>query len=368
MQQTNREWAFDHYDDTDHEIARVPLKIDDMRGASDGLALGAKLLASELSHKSAHELYHLCFSRLTKPDPLNFVERVPNGPAPVIMRGTDQRDLFVPDLINESDFLRPGSQIFDVACGDGQTTQHLLRRVKHAAHLTLLDANRGYLDSYKALVDSRFNQIETVHATETSLDAFLDAAKHGPRPDAGTFDLTLLLHGLYFTNDLAGLLNQLVDGLAARGRLFIVFADELEGYTGKLIERYIDKCGLSGDYIDNVRRRHTVFGVENGGMTSAAVEAALRLALARTDFRVAKAERQPSRIYGDQFSDVIAAGFITALPHLGDHEIDHKINFVSEQLAEEPSRYDLTIETEGRRRGMISVSQPQFQVILEKQA
>jgi SAM-dependent methyltransferase len=369
MPQLNRKWTLDHYDNTPAEIARVPLKTDDIRGVSTSMALGAKLLADELSNKSANEIYHLCFSRLTKPDPLNFVKAVSDGPAPVVMRGTDQRDLFLPDLMGEGGLLRAGSRIFDVACGDGQTTQHLLRRVKSEARLTLLDANRGYLDSYKTLVDCRFGQIEIANAIESSLDEFLDvAAKDMPNPDAGAFDLTLLLHGLYFTNDLAKLLNLLVDGLAPKGRLFIIFADELDGYTGKIIERYIDRCGLGGDYIDNVRRRHAVFGVESGAVTSAAVDAALRAALARTDFRVAKAERQPSRIYGDQFSDIIAAGFITALPNLGDHDIHHKIKFVSDQLADEPSRYDLNIEMDGRRRGMISVSQPQFEVILQRQA
>ena len=92
----------------------MPIQID--RKRAENLAAqfdeALELVRNEFEGLDPHRQYRNAFARLLKPDPLGRV----------LMMGTDQRDMFVPELrrIIEASVASDG-HIFDFGAGDGQT-------------------------------------------------------------------------------------------------------------------------------------------------------------------------------------------------------------------------------------------------------
>jgi hypothetical protein len=68
-------------------------------------------------------------------------------------------------------------------------------------------------------------------------------------------------------------------------------------------------------------------------------------------------QRQPSRLYGHNLADLIALSSIAALAGVGDLA---KFEAAAALLRHQPEAVDLRIEDDGPRKGMWSVTQPQW--------
>ena len=121
----------------------MPILID--RKSSENLALqfaeALELVRNEFEGLDPHRQYRNAFARLLKPDPLGRV----------LMMGTDQRDMFVPELRRaiEASVPRDG-HIFDFGAGDGQTFALVADSVQRAVvcevfGIGLLDRDAGAL-------------------------------------------------------------------------------------------------------------------------------------------------------------------------------------------------------------------------------
>ncbi len=330
----------------------------------------AKLVSLELSGRTSEEIYELCFSRLLAPDPAQFASARGKSPAgKVLMMGTDQRDLFVPLLRREARYLNAGSIVADLGCGDGQTSKLLWDRLKSDITLEYLDPNEHYLEGYGDLA-AQYRHILSARAMCSTLSDWIRRPSNimGRRQGNG-FHLVLLVHSLYFLDDLKSLLFRLIDDVAPSGRIFLIFADELTGFTGKAVLRHLRKHDASqaSAYTSRIRDRHRFFGIargQNGGCHLRIDR--LRKSIGRDDVELAHFEFQPSRIYGHSMTDLYAAAFITGLASTGSKSIDDQVSDVRDLFRTDPQSVDFAFELRGVRARMLSVSQPQYVVILRK--
>ncbi len=349
---------------------RISLKTSDVRNASGILDRMAKLVSLELSGRTSEEIYELCFSRLLTPDPAQFVAARGKSPAgKVLMMGTDQRDLFVPLLRRQARYLSAGSLVADLGCGDGQTSRLLWDKLKSDITLEYLDPSEHYLEDYGNLA-AQYRHIQSARAMCSTLGDWVSRPPsivgHG---QGDGFRLILLIHSLYFLDDLKSLLFRLVDDVAPSGRIFLVFADELNGFTGKAVLRHLRKHDASqaSAYMSRIRDRHGFFGITRGqdGGCHLRIER-LRKNIGRDDVELAQFEIQPSRINGHSMADLIAAAFITGLASAGSKSVDDQVSDVRDLFKTDPESVDLAIDLHGVRARMLSVSQPQYVVILRK--
>src|SRR3954451_4022240 len=92
----------------------MPIQIYRERAAKLALQFeeALELIRNEFEGLDLHRQYRNAFGRLLKPDPLGRV----------LMMGTDQRDMFVPELRRVIETSVPkDAHIFDFGAGDGQT-------------------------------------------------------------------------------------------------------------------------------------------------------------------------------------------------------------------------------------------------------
>lgn len=351
---------------------RVPITKTDVRKAASMLDRMAKLAVLELSGKTGDEIYELCFARLLKPDPAELVaQRNNRPPGGVLMMGTDQRDLFVPLLRREARYLKADAAVADLGCGDGQTSRLLWEKITTDISLSYLDPSQHYLEAYRELAANHAH-ITAAKPTRGTLDDWIKRPARSRDPKhAGEFSLVLLIHALYFADDLNALLTRALEDLTPSGRLFLVFADELNGFTGKAVLQHLsarDKKAAAA-YVKRIRERHAFFGIarDPDGDVELRIER-LRKNLGRPDVELVHFEYQPSRIYGNSLMDLYAAAFITGLSNLGSRAVGDQVGDVGALFKTDPQSVDLAIETKGVRARMLSVSQPQCVVVLRKSA
>ena len=347
--------------------ARIVLSTSHMTTVADLLDHAEHLVALELTDRSANEIYELCFSRLTRPDPSSFLQQQDRSKGlneTVLMMGTDQRDLFVPILRSKAQFLNVGDRIADLGCGDGQTSKHLWAEIGHSVDVDLLDPNPSYLAAHKALIGV-YQNVRLLDDTQASFDEWIDL---GGTIGASRYKLILLLHSIYFTTDLKRLLHHLIDRLEPDAEVLLVFADELQGYTGKVVCNHLQSIdgALASAYERRIRERHAIFGIEGSSTNVALRTEILHAELNREDVDCVYFETQPSRIYGAALTDILAAAFITGLASMSDVVIDKKMREVKDLLARDPGSIGLAVESAGPRIRWLSVSQPQHVVILRK--
>ena len=339
----------------------------DVEHYQDALELGTHKIQSELRGRTSSEVYELCFSRLTKPDPFLLFPSAPKRGRTNLMIGTDQRDLFVPVLKRQSMLLRSGDHIVDLGCGDGQTSRFLWERIGHPCTVTLVDPSAAYVAAHARAIELLPTPSVRQRITEP-MDVWLAASqgKQAQKTDS-PLKLVLMLHSIYFSQNLEDLLNHLLSSLSKGGRILIVFADEFSGYTGTIIRRYIKETRVANvSYVEEISLRHKVFGIKDGSFSKESCQKALRAALHREDLSVGLATKQESRIYGNDFADLLAAAFITGLETVGSEPLSKKLEFVSDLLRRAPHLVDLSLEVSGTRRRMMSVKQPQFVLTIDK--
>jgi SAM-dependent methyltransferase len=326
----------------------VPIPVD--RSAARALGRhfdeAIELVRNEFEGLDAHRQYRNAFARLLKADPLKRVK----------MMGTDQRDLFVPELNRViAEHVPRDGHILDFGAGDGQTFALVASAVPDGTRVSIEEPNPGYLADYAAFLRTQphLRPVMTLLGAFDEIDAA--AARLDERlPEDGTVDLCLALHMLYFVGDLPAGLLRMARFLKPGGALFIVTADEERSYSGRVVDAF---GAAAGDGPAPERRRSTIAARRRLlGAPEAGGGAVVRLlADAGIDAGI-EVLAQPSRIYGHTLADLIAVVSISSLAEVDDRR---KFDVAAELLRRDPESVDLRIEDEGPRIGMWSVSQPQ---------
>ena len=312
-----------------------------------------ELVRNEFEGLDLHRQYRNAFARLLKSDPL---ERV-------LMMGTDQRDMFVPELRRAIETSVPSDgHIFDFGAGDGQTFTLVADSVPQGTRVSIEEPNPEYLANYRALLKTKAHLRPGMALAAGFDDIDATAERLGEKlPSDGSIDLGLALHMIYFVNDVPTSITRMVRFLKPGGVLFVVVTDETVGYTGLALKSFIERGDDSGDnarYLSVIAERRRLLGLpaEGGG----AIAEVLGAAGTPVEFRV---RRQPSRLYGHNLADLIALSSIAILASVEGLE---KFEAAAELLRQNPETADLRIEDDGPRKGMWSVTQPQWVVALRR--
>jgi SAM-dependent methyltransferase len=312
-----------------------------------------ELVRNEFEGLDPHRQYRNAFARLLKPDPLGRV----------LMMGTDQRDMFVPELRRIIDTAVPNDgHIFDFGAGDGQTFALVADSIPQGTRVSIEEPNPEYLANYRASLETKPHLRPGIAVAADFDEIDVAAERSGEKlPSDGSIDLGLALHMIYFINDLASSVTRMVRFVKPGGVLFIVVTDETVGYTGLALKSFIERGGETGDnarHLSVITERRRLLGLPaEGGGTIAKV---LRAAATPVEIDV---RRQPSRLYGHNLADLIALSSIALLASVQGLE---KFEAAAALLRRTPEAVDLRIEDDGPRKGMWSVTQPQWVAALRR--
>lgn len=344
---------------------------------TDALAASAPLfeaaerqLLLELRGLNAHEIYEVAYARLLKANPYAaFGLPQPAASRTVLMLGTDQRDHFVPLLHDEAERLASNDPVFDIGCGDGQTTAMAFAGVRCRPLGNFLEPNQAYAAAYAQRLACGALPMRVGVGFVEGIDSLLDrTGEDDVRELRGRQALVLAIHSLYFATDPVRFVNFLLDCLREGGRAVIIFACETRGYTGSLTRRYLERYDpeAADAFAGGIAARHALFGIKGAIVSADIAGVALRAVLGRCDFRVRAATCQDSRFYGNDLRDMFTFSLLAGLADIGERPVADKIAFVRESLFASPDRFDLAIETDGMRAHMLSAAQPQYYFCLEK--
>jgi SAM-dependent methyltransferase len=279
------------------------------------------------------------------------------------MMGTDQRDMFVPELRRAIEVTVPSAgHIFDFGAGDGQTFALVADAVPKGTRVSIEEPNPDYLADYTAFLKTQAH-LRCGMALATGFDEIDSAAARSAQalPEDGSVDLALALHMIYFLDDLPSSVTRMVRFLRPGGALFVVVTDETVGYTGLALKSFIDGGGETGDnarHLSVIAECRRLLGSPAEG--SGGISAMLRAAGAPAEIEV---QRQPSRLYGHNLADLIALSSIAVLAGV---EGLSKFEAAAALLRHMPEAVDLRIEDDGPRLGMWSVTQPQWVAVLHR--
>jgi SAM-dependent methyltransferase len=333
----------------------MPIQIDraKVHNLAPRLDEALELVRNEFEGLETHRQYRNAFARLLKPDPLG---RVP-------MMGTDQRDLFVPELRRVIEANVPtNGHILDFGAGDGQTFALVAASVPEGTRVSIEEPNPDYVADYSAFLKTQAH-LQPGMALVAGFDEIDAAAERSQAslPQDQSIDLSLAIHMIYFVNDLSAGLTRMVRFLKPGGTLFVVFADEIDSYTGLVVKRFIEGGGDSGDnarHLAAIAGRRRLLGSPAEG--DGTILEVLRVAGTPADLDT---QRQPSRLYGHSLADLLALSTITVLSEV---ESMAKFETATDLLRYDPEAVDLRIEDDGPRKGMWSVAQPQWVSVIHR--
>jgi SAM-dependent methyltransferase len=234
--------------------------------------------------------------------------------------------------------------------------------VPPGTRVSIEEPNPEYLANYRAFLNTQAH-LQPGTAVPAGFDEIDRTDEHfGEKlPSDGSIDLGLALHMLYFVDDLSTSITRMVRFLKPGGVLFIVVTDESVGYTGLALKSFVERGGETGDnmrHLSVIAERGRLLGprTEGGGGITAVLDAA------GTPVEI-KVQRQPSRLYGHNLADLIA---LSSIAFLGSIEGLEKFEAAAALLRENPEAVDLRIEDDGPRKGMWSVTQPQWVATLRR--
>jgi SAM-dependent methyltransferase len=333
----------------------MPIQID--RAKAHDLTLrfdeALELVRNEFEGIDHYRQYRNAFARLLKPDPLGRV----------LMTGTDQRDLFAPELRRVIKSCVPvDGHIFDFGAGDGQTFALVAGSVPKNTRISIEEPNPGYVADYSVFLKTQAHLRPGIVLVAGVNEMDAAAARSGASlPQDGSVDLGLALHMIYFLKDLPAGVTRMVRFLKPGGALFVVFADDIDSYVGLVVNRVLEADGGSGDktrHLATIAERRCLLGspADGGG----AILEVLRNAGIAAELDV---QRQPSRLYGHSLSDLIAM-----MAALGIVRVENAVLFetATALLRHDPETVDLRIEDDGPRKGMWSVAQPQWVSVIHR--
>lgn len=330
-----------------------------------------RLLALELGDRTPEEFYELVFSRMVKPDPFRLFE-MGLGQEETFMLGTDQRDQIVPRLAERLMPLRPGALVMDVGSGDGQTTAYALEGRLQPLSFLPLDTADGALERYRDLFASRFPNVSVPRSIAAGIDQVVTAAPGSAAAVDERLDMVIVIHALYYTADIGRFLSYAHERLLPGGKMLLAFGQKSGRYIGRLVEEYWTENQRPTEAQDYLLGPviEQFFGIETAGKDAEADRRAcdktLQQRLGSGRFHVAEVIRQPTRLFANDFGDLLASAFVTGLMPHDKEELKRQIAFVSARLQDEPQAYDLRLSLSGSRARMLSVAQPQILIGLEK--
>jgi|GEM_PF-657258 len=314
------------------------------------------LVRNEFHGLNLEQQYRNAFSRLLKPDPL---ERV-------LMMGTDQRDMFVPELRKAISRSVPiGGHILDLGAGNGQTFELIADSVPNGTMVSFIEPNSHYVDDYRAML-RRMTNLTMGCAIAAGFEETDDVAQRSgiDLPQDKTIHLAMALQIIFFLKDLPTSFTRMARFLRPGGELFVVFADEMDGYTGFALRAYISEGGDTGNNEHHLaamlERRRLFVGNEDG--VAGAILPTLHERIPGSEFTM-ETFRQPTRLYGHSLSDLISMANIAILSNVADMS---KFDASCRALQDNPEAVDLRIEQDGPRKGMWSVLQPQIVAVLRR--
>ncbi|MEO1310670.1 MAG: class I SAM-dependent methyltransferase [Pseudomonadota bacterium] len=321
------------------------------------------LLCTELSSCSPDEIYKLCFSRLLKTDTFELFNKMPyldtSNFQKTQMLGTNERDLFAPPL-KEVAASEPNS-ILDIGGGDGQTTQILLDLLQKKPEILLVEPNQSYSKSYEKVFQIKYGDNAVVKRYD-DIKSYIKLVGNNI-----LYDCCLVIHSIYFFDEIKPELKKLYESLNPGGSLFIVFADELNGYTGTVVQDFYSKTSKEkfDKFYNKVKERHTIFGIEYDSINE---KVALRnlQRLFDSEVIIKYCSYDTSRLYGHSFSDLLALGFITDLAFQDTHSAVDRVEHVANTLKTKYERLGLAIDIDGSRKRMLSVVEQQVTIHLKK--
>ncbi|MGB0971946.1 MAG: class I SAM-dependent methyltransferase [Mycobacterium sp.] len=327
----------------------MPEQIDHRRaqGLSPRLDEALEIVCNEFEGLDTDRQYRNAFSRLLRVDPLRRV----------MMMGTDSRDLFVPLLRRAIENHVPaGGHIFDFGAGDGQSFALVADAVPDGTTVSVEEPNSAYLADYVAFLE-RQPHLRGGIAISAVLEELEEAASRSGivLPEAGSVDLALGLHMLYFVPDPLASIERMLRFVKQGGAFFTVIADLTTAYQGVILREFIEAGGETGE-----NQRHLAGITEHRRLLAPMEEGGGGLVeeLRAADILVeVSTVRQPSRLYGHTLADLLALGNIGELAHVAG---SLKFEVAARTLRDRSEEIDLRIETKGPRLGMWSVTQPQW--------
>lgn len=326
----------------------MPIQIDRARAAELGPRIdeALEIVCNEFEGLEVHRRYRNVYSRLLKPDPLGRVA----------MMGTDQRDLFRPSLREAiAEHVPAGGSIFDFGAGDGQTFALVADSVPEDVTVSLEEPSPAYLDDYVAYLQAQ-PHLKVGAVLEAGLDEIDEVAPRSgvPLPSDGSIDLALAMHVIYFASSLDDCLTRLVRFVRPGGGFFCVVADEEPAYGGQVLRAFLKSGGAFGDadahHAAVARRQALLAPAAEGGEGLWAVLEAAGISVDLVS------ERQPSRLYGHSLSDMLAFSSLSVMVDA----VGSYFEIAARTLRDQSEEIDLRIETDGVRKGMWSVQQPQW--------
>jgi SAM-dependent methyltransferase len=333
------------------------------------------LIKLELDKTTNNDLYALCFSRLLKENlllELNLLSKIEDKRlydtyGGVTMLGTDQRDYFAPKLTEVANLVKSPSKIIDIGAGDGKSSYFLLSRLESDVEISIIEPNEKYISSYNEMVMSIFPKASPVKIVSKTIDDFINQHSDNCDIHINSQDFCISLHSIYFTSNIKEFLRRGFEILSPGGFFIIVFADELDSFTGMVCSAFAEMLNKNSvGYRSKFNRRHQIFGIGHRKVNLDLAYSNLEGIFGSSEFRISKIERQPSRFFGNDFGDIIASAFLTDLPSLERSTTSDKVEFVSKYILNNPTDIDLCLELQGPRRGMISVKQPQYFICIRK--
>lgn len=309
-------------------------------------------IRNEFRGLDEHQQYMNAFSRLLKWDPLRRV----------LMLGTDQRDQFIPILKNGiAAMLTQAGSVLDVGCGDGQTFTLLADAIPAGSAINAIEPNPEFLKSF----DARLTQQTNLQKGILRCAPFSPAVLKNGDLAGSKHDLILVIHALYFFDNLEASLLSIYEALAPGGAALVVFADEQTAYTGLSYRAYMQAAGKAGraeEHAKLCRNRLRLFAQDQAGAgtLTGLITRSFGGAGARIDV-----QRQQTRLYGHSLSDIIALCNIAGLEPVASTE---KFEAAADLIEHSPKTADFRIETDPKsvRYGMFSVSQPQIVASIRK--
>ncbi len=174
----------------------MPIQIDRARAKdlAPRLDEALEIVRNEFEGVELHRQYRNAFARVLKPDPLGRVQ----------MMGTDQPDMFVPELRRVIEAYVPSDgHIIDFGAGDGQTFGLVAASVPKGTRVSIEEPNPDYVADYTAFLKTQAH-LRPGMALVAGFDE-IDAAANrsgAPLPQDGVIDVGLALHMIYHLNDL----------------------------------------------------------------------------------------------------------------------------------------------------------------------
>src|SRR4051812_3377760 len=163
----------------------MPINIDQKRAETLASQFddALELVRNEFEGLDLHRQYRNAFARLLKPDPLGRV----------LMMGTDQRDMFAPELRRTIETSVPSNgHIFDFGAGDGQTFALVADSVPQGTRISLEEPNPEYLANYRALLEAKAHLRPGIALVAEFDEIDAAAARSGEKlPSDGSIDLGL---------------------------------------------------------------------------------------------------------------------------------------------------------------------------------